>query len=102
VQQLQRSLQTLIAESTTTTLTSLLPSDSPILCIEVPNAATVMDLGERLTAAGFLGSAVRPPTVPTSRLRLTVMATHESSHIQQLVEVLRRLAITSSPQNIPN
>jgi 8-amino-7-oxononanoate synthase len=88
VQQLQRSLQALIAESDTTLLTALLPSDSPILCIEVPDAATVMALGQRLTAAGFLVSAVRPPTVPTSRLRLTVMATHEPSHIQQLVEAL--------------
>ncbi|WP_204138070.1 8-amino-7-oxononanoate synthase [Halomicronema sp. CCY15110] len=97
VQHLQRSLQSLIAESTTTALTSLLPSDSPILCIEVPDAATVMALGQRLTTAGFLVSAVRPPTVPTSRLRLTVMATHEPSHIQQLVGALSEIAIVELP-----
>ncbi len=96
VQLLQQALQALIAESPATSLMKLVPSSSPILCIEVPDAATVIHLGQRLRTAGFLVSAVRPPTVPTSRLRMTVMATHEPSHIQQLVTTLQTLAIAGS------
>ena len=62
-----------------------LPSASPILCLEVTDAATVLALGTQLQQAGLFVSAVRPPTVPTSRLRITVMATHTAEHIDQLV-----------------
>ena len=62
----------------------LLPSQSPILCLQVQDAAAVMQAGHQLQQAGIFASAVRPPTVPTSRIRLTVMATHEATHIQQL------------------
>jgi 8-amino-7-oxononanoate synthase len=36
---------------------------------------------------------VRPPTVPTSRLRLTIMATHERSQLDQLIAALEEIAI---------
>lgn len=66
-----------------------LPSDSPILCLEVDSPATVLQLGDRLLADGLFVSAVRPPTVPTSRLRMTVMATHEPWQLEQLVASLQ-------------
>lgn len=66
----------------------LLPSDSPILCLQVPKAALVMQLGETLRRAGFLVGAIRPPTVPTSRLRITVRADHELDHCQKLVAAI--------------
>jgi 8-amino-7-oxononanoate synthase len=72
-----------------------LPSDSPILCIEVKNAATVIALKQQLMANGLFVSAVRPPTVPTSRLRITLMATHTSDQIEQLI---RELAAVSQNQ----
>ena len=93
VQLLQQALQTLITEASADSLTKLIPSNSPIFCVEVLDAATVTQMGQRLKAAGFLVSAVRPPTVPTSRLRMTVMATHEPLQIQQLVNALQGLAI---------
>ncbi|MEM1280711.1 MAG: 8-amino-7-oxononanoate synthase [Cyanobacteria bacterium P01_H01_bin.152] len=93
VQLLQQGLQTLITEASADSLTKLIPSSSPIFCVEVLDAATVTQMGQRLKAAGFLVSAVRPPTVPTSRLRMTVMATHEPLQIQQLVNALQMLAI---------
>ncbi|MEO1402043.1 MAG: 8-amino-7-oxononanoate synthase [Cyanobacteria bacterium J06635_1] len=65
-----------------------LPSDSPIVCLQVKDAATVVQLGQKLGKKGIFASAVRPPTVPTSRLRLTVMATHERGHLDQLVRAL--------------
>jgi 8-amino-7-oxononanoate synthase len=68
---------------------ALLPSASPILCLEVDSPATVLKLGDRLLREGLFVSAVRPPTVPTSRLRITVMATHEPTHLNHLVACLQ-------------
>lgn len=62
-----------------------LPSESPIVCIQVKDAATVLTLGQHLRQQGIFAAAVRPPTVPTSRLRMTVMATHTKEDIARLV-----------------
>jgi len=50
-----------------------------------------MAAGNRLREQGLWVAAVRPPTVPTSRLRITVMATHQRSHLDRLVEALADL-----------
>ena len=63
---------------------SRLPSESPIVCIQVRDAATVLALGQHLKQQGIFAAAVRPPTVPTSRLRMTVMATHTRDDIDRL------------------
>ena len=65
-----------------------LPSQSPIVCLPFDDPARVVAAGKQLQASGIFASAVRPPTVPTSRLRLTVMATHEPAHLERLVDVL--------------
>ncbi|MBL1173838.1 8-amino-7-oxononanoate synthase [Pantanalinema sp. GBBB05] len=67
---------------------TLLPSASPILCLQVDSPATVLQLGQTLKQAGFFVPAIRPPTVPTSRLRLTVMATHQPEQLQQVAIAL--------------
>ncbi|MDX2230697.1 MAG: 8-amino-7-oxononanoate synthase [Leptolyngbyaceae cyanobacterium bins.349] len=74
---------------------SLLPSASPIFCIEVDSPAAVLQLGDRLLAAGLFVSTVRPPTVPTSRLRITVMATHSPTHLHHLITTLQ--SVLSKP-----
>ncbi|ASC73757.1 Putative 8-amino-7-oxononanoate synthase [Halomicronema hongdechloris C2206] len=66
----------------------LLPSDSPILCLTVPDAATAVALAAELQTHGCYVSAVRPPTAPTSRLRLTVMASHALPQLEHLVQAL--------------
>lgn len=66
-----------------------LPSDSPILCLQFTNATTVLRASEQLKAAGIFAPAIRPPTVPTSRIRLSVMATHKLAHLEQLVGALQ-------------
>ena len=71
----------------------LLPSHSPILCLQLPSAADALKVGSQLKTAGIFAPAIRPPTVPTSRIRLCVMATHELSHIQQLVQALLTLEL---------
>ncbi len=68
-----------------------LPSASPIFCLPMDSPQAVVAAGVQLQAAGLLVSAVRPPTVPTSRLRVTLMATHTPSQLEQLVAGLLRV-----------
>ncbi len=67
----------------------LLPSESPILCFQLPNATDALKAGKHLTEAGIFAPAIRPPTVPTSRIRISVMATHQKVHIEKLVAVVK-------------
>ena len=69
----------------------LLPSESPILCLQLADAATALKFGSNLKESGIFAPAIRPPTVPTSRIRVSVMATHELSHVEKLVEILCQL-----------
>ncbi|MFH7025550.1 MAG: 8-amino-7-oxononanoate synthase [Heteroscytonema crispum UTEX LB 1556] len=69
----------------------LLPSESPILCFELPSAAEALKVGQHLKASGIFAPAIRPPTVPTSRIRISAMATHQATQIEKLVEVLSNI-----------
>ena len=69
----------------------LLPSESPILCLLLANANDALTAGNQLKAAGIFAPAIRPPTVPTSRIRISLMATHELTHLQQLVDALNAI-----------
>lgn len=71
----------------------LLPSESPILCISLDSATDALKVGQQLKAAGIFAPAIRPPTVPTSRIRISVMATHELTHLEKLVDVLSAIAL---------
>ncbi len=66
----------------------LLPSESPILCFQLESAADALKVGKKLIISGIFASAIRPPTVPTSRIRLSVMASHKPVHIERLVAAL--------------
>ncbi|MBD1898764.1 8-amino-7-oxononanoate synthase [Trichocoleus sp. DQ-A3] len=65
-----------------------LPSESPILCFPLESAEAALKMGHQLKTSGIFAPAIRPPTVPTSRIRISVMATHEAAHLQRLVEAL--------------
>ncbi|MGD1909887.1 MAG: 8-amino-7-oxononanoate synthase [Rivularia sp. (in: cyanobacteria)] len=67
----------------------ILPSESAIICFQVASAAEALKIGNYLKSSGIFAPAIRPPTVPTSRIRISLMATHEASHIEKLVEVLK-------------
>ena len=68
-----------------------LASESPILCLRGDSVGQIMLANQRLQALGLWVSAVRPPTVPTSRLRITLMATHTPDHLDRLVTGLASL-----------
>lgn len=67
---------------------NLLPTESPIVCIGLATPTEALSVSQQLQAAGIFAPAIRPPTVPTSRIRLSVMATHQPEHLQQLVKAL--------------
>lgn len=95
VQYLTRRLDNLVAdlfpiERPESSPLKRLPTDSAIVCLQVGEAATVLKLSQRLSADGIFASAVRPPTVPVSRLRMSVMATHTQEHIDRLIEGIAR------------
>ncbi|AUT03023.1 8-amino-7-oxononanoate synthase [Nostoc sp. CENA543] len=74
---------------------NLLPSESPILCLQLASATAALQAGEKLKASGIFAPAIRPPTVPTSRIRISLMATHQAIHIERLVAVLQSLSLFS-------
>jgi 8-amino-7-oxononanoate synthase len=68
----------------------LLESITPIQPVLIGDNARVIDIGERLLAAGFWVGAIRPPTVPegSARLRITLNAEHNESDIDGLLDAL--------------
>ncbi|HHP7229483.1 MAG TPA: 8-amino-7-oxononanoate synthase [Xenococcaceae cyanobacterium] len=64
----------------------LLPSESSIICLSFNSPETALKQAEKLQEAGIFAPAIRPPTVPTSRIRLSIMATHTKEHLKQLVK----------------
>ena len=66
---------------------TLLPSETQILPVVLGSPQRATNIAEALLAEGVFAPAIRPPAVPpdTSRLRLTVMATHTEAEIQQAI-----------------
>ncbi len=67
----------------------LLPSESPILCMTLDTPEAALNKAQQLMDAGIFAPAIRPPTVPTSRIRLSLMATHERSHLDLVINNLK-------------
>lgn len=80
----------------------LMPSNSPIQPILVGDSLRATQLSEQLLNAGFLVSAIRPPTVPKNkaRLRITLSALHDFNDVARLLETLDRLNCSIKFQSI--
>lgn len=77
--------------------TRLMPSETPIQPLLVGDESTALAASSLLREESILVLAIRPPTVPvgSSRLRFTITAAHEPSHINRLVNVLASEAMES-------
>jgi len=71
-------------------------SESPILPLIIGEAEKCMKFSEQLLARGVFAQGIRPPTVPpgTSRIRMTVMATHTAAHLER---ALKAFGETTAP-----
>ena len=67
---------------------TLLPSETQILPVVLGSSQRATSIADALLEEGVFAPAIRPPAVPpdTSRLRLTVMATHTEAEIQQAID----------------
>ncbi|MDS3861299.1 8-amino-7-oxononanoate synthase [Thermosynechococcaceae cyanobacterium BACA0444] len=82
-------LAQLLAELPPSFPLKLLPSESAILCLQGETIPAVQAMSQILHQAGYWVPAIRPPTVPRSRLRLSLMASHRPAQIIGLVEALQ-------------
>ena len=66
---------------------TLLPSQTQILPVMLGEPQHTTDIAEALLLNGVYAPAIRPPAVPTgtSRLRVTVMATHTDSELHKAI-----------------
>lgn len=69
----------------------LLPSESPIVCVQMAKPEAVLNASQQLLQQGIFAPAIRPPTVPTSRIRISLMASHTATHIDRLVSSLEQV-----------
>jgi glycine C-acetyltransferase/8-amino-7-oxononanoate synthase len=66
------------------------PGSSQIMPLVVGDPGDAVEASERALERGVFAQAIRPPTVPpgSSRLRLTVMASHTKSELREAARVL--------------
>lgn len=65
--------------------------ETPIIPLLIGDAALTMRMGEMLFEKGFFMQGIRPPTVPqgSSRLRITIMATHTGEQLENALDALK-------------
>ncbi|QDQ29313.1 8-amino-7-oxononanoate synthase [Chitinimonas arctica] len=64
---------------------------TPIQPIELETSQQALALAEALWQRGIWVAAIRPPTVPTPRLRITLSAAHSEADVAALVAALHEL-----------
>lgn len=65
------------------------PFVAPIVPVRMPSNEAVLAVSRHLESAGFYVPAIRPPTVATPRLRISISALHQNDMIESLVAVLK-------------
>lgn len=66
----------------------------PIIAVVVGEAARALAMSAALRRAGVWVTPIRPPSVPpgTSRIRITLMATHDDESIERVIDAFGQLA----------
>jgi glycine C-acetyltransferase/8-amino-7-oxononanoate synthase len=69
-------------------------SETQIVPLQAGEAVPTMELCERLLEGGVFAQGIRPPTVPpgSSRLRFSVMATHEEAELREAAQLAGKAA----------
>ena len=69
-----------------------LESETQIMPVMIGSPSDTVNMAKELFDKGLFIQAIRPPTVPenSSRLRLTVMATHEKSDLEKALSILEK------------
>ncbi len=70
----------------------LLASETPIQPLPIGDNTLAMQAARDLEARGFLVAAIRPPSVPEARLRITLTVAHENQDVDALLDALEPLA----------
>ncbi|WP_286232431.1 aminotransferase class I/II-fold pyridoxal phosphate-dependent enzyme [Thalassotalea sediminis] len=75
----------------------MLPSTSSIHAIIVGKEQKALSCAEELKQQGIWLTAIRPPTVPkdTSRLRVTITASHKESDIKHLADCINKVLLNN-------
>ncbi|MCA9074398.1 MAG: 8-amino-7-oxononanoate synthase [Planctomycetaceae bacterium] len=71
---------------------------TPIIPVIIGEPAQTVEIAKSLEREGLLVAAIRPPTVPvgTSRLRISLSATHTSKSIDQLARAIQKVIASTS------
>jgi 8-amino-7-oxononanoate synthase len=77
----------------------LMPSRTAIQPLLLGDAQRALEASHALEAQGLLVVAIRPPTVPAgqARLRVTLTAAHDETHIDRLLDALASLRLADAP-----
>jgi 8-amino-7-oxononanoate synthase len=70
---------------------SIFPSESQIFAVKVGETKKTLAVSKYLKTQNIFAPAIRPPTVPTPRIRLTLMSTHTFEQIQTVVTTLKAI-----------
>ncbi|NET71291.1 MAG: 8-amino-7-oxononanoate synthase [Sphaerospermopsis sp. SIO1G2] len=72
--------------------------DSPIIPVILGDNQHTLEVQAALRTRGLSVAAIRPPTVArgTARLRISLSAAHQPEHIEQLLDALTAMELTSS------
>lgn len=76
-----------------TSLLNLPAAHSAIVPVAVKDSAQALELSQKLEAQGFLVAAIRPPTVPSARLRFTFSALHTSEQVEAVAALLKKMGV---------
>ncbi|WP_087018693.1 8-amino-7-oxononanoate synthase [Thaumasiovibrio subtropicus] len=66
-------------------------TETAIKPVIIADTVQCLAVSEQLKGLGFHVSAIRPPTVPTSRLRITLTASHTAQQVIALCQALNRI-----------
>ncbi|MFN3927122.1 MAG: 8-amino-7-oxononanoate synthase [Pseudanabaenaceae cyanobacterium] len=69
---------------------------SPIVPLFVGDIPKTLAIAQKLQSAGLLVPAIRPPTVPTPRLRISLSALHTPDQIIYLAEIIKQSVQSTS------